>query len=169
MGVLGVGLGACCLVSVAGSLWCWLAGNGWRRMTFAQTGPTLGGLVRDPGQPAAAYPERVAAGLPGPLLFWTVVVLLLAALLVLTAAAVGWWARCCRVAAPEGAAWAGARDERRIAVPDDPQRRRWRLVAGRATRTRRLVAAGDCISAVVFGPNGSGKPTRPARSPRHRG
>jgi type IV secretion system protein VirD4 len=58
-----------------------------------------------------------------------------------------------------GATCATARQEGRIAVPDDPARRPCRLVAGRGQRSRRLLAAEDCISAVVFGPNGSGKST----------
>jgi type IV secretion system protein VirD4 len=57
------------------------------------------------------------------------------------------------------ATWASAAHERRIAVPRDPAKRRWRLVAGRGTATRRLLAGDDCVSAVVFGPNGSGKTT----------
>jgi len=57
------------------------------------------------------------------------------------------------------ARWATARHERRIAVRPDPTQRRWRLVAGRGRASRRLLAGDDCVSAVVFGPNGSGKTT----------
>jgi type IV secretory pathway TraG/TraD family ATPase VirD4 len=57
------------------------------------------------------------------------------------------------------ARWATWRHERRIAVRRDPARRRWRLVAGRGRASRRLLAGGDCVSAVAFGPNGSGKTT----------
>ena len=157
--LIGTALGACGLVSAAGAVASLISGGGWRVTPFADTGPALVGLVRDPGQPAAAYPEQVAAGLPGPLLYWTTVVVLVLALVgVTTFVAVLWWRRF-GTAGPDRAAWAGARDERRIAVPEDPAGRRWRLVAGRATRTRRLVAAEDCISAVAFGPNGSGKST----------
>ena len=51
------------------------------------------------------------------------------------------------------------RQERRIAVPSDPSKRPWRLVAGARPSRRRLLAGDDCVSAVVFGPNGSGKTT----------
>ena len=57
------------------------------------------------------------------------------------------------------ARWATRRQERRIAVPDDPAKRPWRLVAGRGRSSRRLLGGDDCVSAVVFGPNGSGKTT----------
>ena len=57
------------------------------------------------------------------------------------------------------ARWAGRSDEQRIAVRRKPARRRWRLVAGRGESSHRLLAGADCVSAVVFGPNGSGKTT----------
>ncbi|QWC86574.1 type IV secretory system conjugative DNA transfer family protein [Nocardioidaceae bacterium] len=57
----------------------------------------------------------------------------------------------------EAAAWATAKDEKRLTVPRDPADRPFRLVAGRSRTTKRLLAAEDCISAVAFGPNGSGK------------
>ncbi len=44
-------------------------------------------------------------------------------------------------------------------MPTDPTKRACRLVAGRGGRTGRLLAGGDCISAVALGPNGSGKST----------
>jgi len=92
------------------------------------------------------------ASLP-PLLLWPVVALAGAGLV--------WWAlhgpSAHRRATP--AAWATARQERRIAVPKDPDRRRWRIVAGRGRASHRLLAGDDCVSAVVFGPNGSGKTT----------
>jgi type IV secretory pathway TraG/TraD family ATPase VirD4 len=59
----------------------------------------------------------------------------------------------------EPATWATGRQERRIAVPLDPANRRWRIVAGRGRASRRLLAGQDCVSAVAFGPNGSGKTT----------
>lgn len=59
----------------------------------------------------------------------------------------------------EPATWATGRQERRIAVPTEPTKRRWRLVAGRGRASRRLLAGQDCVSAVAFGPNGSGKTT----------
>ncbi|MBG0825822.1 type IV secretory system conjugative DNA transfer family protein [Planomonospora sp. ID91781] len=56
-----------------------------------------------------------------------------------------------------GAAWATPKHEQRITVPEDPAERPGRIVAGRSMRTRSLLAGDDCISATVFGPNGSGK------------
>jgi type IV secretion system protein VirD4 len=55
------------------------------------------------------------------------------------------------------ARWATARDERPMVVPDDPKVRPHRLVAGRSKSTGRCLAGEDCVSSVVFGPNGSGK------------
>ena len=43
--------------------------------------------------------------------------------------------------------------------PTNPAKRPWRLVAGRGRSSRRLLGGNDCVSAVVFGPNGSGKTT----------
>jgi type IV secretion system protein VirD4 len=57
------------------------------------------------------------------------------------------------------ATWATRRQERRLAVPRDPAQRRWRLVAGRGRASGRMLAGQDCVSAVAFGPNGSGKTT----------
>jgi type IV secretion system protein VirD4 len=53
--------------------------------------------------------------------------------------------------------WAGRRDEAGLVVDDRPDRRRYRLVAGRSVLTGRCLAGEDCVSAVSFGPNGSGK------------
>lgn len=46
-----------------------------------------------------------------------------------------------------------------VPVRRDPGERRWRMVAGRAKSSGRLLADDDCVSAVAFGPNGSGKTT----------
>lgn len=55
------------------------------------------------------------------------------------------------------ARWAGAADERRITVPRKVARRTNRIVAGTSKSTGRRLAGEDCVSAVVIGPNGSGK------------
>ena len=55
------------------------------------------------------------------------------------------------------ARWADPADERLIAVPADAAKRPHRLVAGRSKRPADCLAGEDCVSAVVFGPNGSGK------------
>ncbi|WP_155918597.1 type IV secretory system conjugative DNA transfer family protein [Marmoricola sp. URHB0036] len=64
-----------------------------------------------------------------------------------------------KTTASDPAHWAGRSDERRMAVRRKPTRRRWRLVAGRGASSHRLLAGADCVSAVAFGPNGSGKTT----------
>ena len=158
IGLLVAAIGVGCLVSLAAAGSSWLAGNGWRWASPTDAATGIAGLARDPGHPAAAFPEPVAAGVPGPLLFWPVLSGLLLALGFGTAYGLLLWARR-RTVDPQRAQWAIARDERRIAVPADPTRRPFRVVAGTGTRSNRLLAGEDCISAVVFGPNGSGKST----------
>ena len=58
---------------------------------------------------------------------------------------------------PDVARWAIATDERRITVPRAVTRRPNRIVAGTSKATGRRLAGEDCVSAVVIGPNGSGK------------
>ena len=137
-----------------------LTGSGWQDAPFDQSPALLVGLVRSHDVRRSwrsAYPE--ANRLTHPLLFWVLVVL---AVVVLTCAAM-WallrWTGPSRRQKVDPARWATRRQERRIAVPDDPARRRWRLFAGRGRSSRRLLAGEDCVSAVVFGPNGSGKTT----------
>ena len=105
---------------------------------------------------AHTYPD--APPLEGGL-FWLVLGTML--LTVATGCAVGYalWPHQRRAATAEPARWATRTDERRIAVQRDPATRPWRLTAGRGRQTRRLLAGDDCVSAVVFGPNGSGKTT----------
>lgn len=55
------------------------------------------------------------------------------------------------------ARWAGAADEQRISVPRKVASRANRIVAGTSKSTGRRLAGEDCVSAVVIGPNGSGK------------
>jgi type IV secretory pathway TraG/TraD family ATPase VirD4 len=156
LGLLFAAVGAAAVTSLAAALAGWLTGHGWHWTSLTDAGVALVRLVKNPGQPAAAYPEPVAAGLPGPVGFWAVYTAV--ALAVLAAGVVG-VAAFTRRRTPRAdrAAWASARDERRIAVPADPARRPHRVVAGRGGRTGRLLAGADCISAVAFGPNGSGK------------
>ena len=67
IGLLVAAIGVGCLVSLAGALSSWLAGNGWRWASPTDAATGLARLARDPGHPAAAFPEPVAAGVPGPL------------------------------------------------------------------------------------------------------
>ena len=113
------------------------------------------------GDPDRSWATTTGLRLGPAVVFWTLLVML--SLLAVSAATtlVRTWLlpRLAAAGPARGAAWAAGAQERRIAVPDDPARRPCRLVAGRGQRSRRLLAAEDCISAVVFGPNGSGKST----------
>jgi len=106
---------------------------------------------------ASTYPR--ADALTEAWLFWLLVI----ALTGLLAAACTWgvlrWTGSDRRQKVDPARWANRRQERRIAVKESPADRPWRLVAGRGRASRRLLAGDDCVSAVVFGPNGSGKTT----------
>ena len=157
--VAGALLALSALVSAAGALTNALTGRGfvWTSLTGAPG--VLVGLAHDPAHPGNAYPEQAAAGVSGhPGLYWALTVLLVTtAVSVVVWAAVWWWRR--RDPSPSQARWATPAIERSIAVPDNPTGRPYRLVAGRGTRGRRLVAAHDCISAIAIGPNGSGKST----------
>jgi type IV secretory pathway TraG/TraD family ATPase VirD4 len=92
-------------------------------------------------------------------LFWTSL-----AILLLFMGAIAWlvttrWTGLHATGRTDPAQWATPRQERRLAVAADPHSRRWRLLAGRGRASRRRLAGNDCVSAVVFGPNGSGKTT----------
>jgi len=155
------------LTTIGGSLLCWLAaelslvltGRSSQPAPFANS-PTFVGHLLETRDPAAswrrAYPH--AADIE-PALFWILFVLLIAST---SAVAVGLALRAQGSAArrrSDPAHWATARQERRIAVRRDLAKRRWRLIAGRGRASKRILAGDDCVSAVVFGPNGSGKTT----------
>lgn len=103
-----------------------------------------------------AYPGSSA---PPTVLFWTVLLLLIVLAVVIATVGLRWWSADGRAHDIDPARWATARQERRVAVHRDPDRRRWRLVAGRGQASHRRLAGADCVSAVAFGPNGSGKTT----------
>jgi len=145
---------------------CWAAA----RSTLILTGDvnTRAPFARSPGflvrllhgeRPDRAwirtYPSsaRLESGL-----FWLILGVLLFLLGAIAALVLTRW-RGGRNRSAEPARWATASQERRIAVPRDPGKRQWRLVAGRGRTSRQLLAGDDCVSAVVFGPNGSGKTT----------
>jgi type IV secretion system protein VirD4 len=157
--LIGAVLGASALLSAAAAATSALAGHRPAWTPLADGPSVLARLVRDPAHPGGAYPEQVAAAVTGhPLTYWLVLGLLTTATIALVAVgAAAWWRR--RELEPSRARWATAAVERRVSVPNDPAARPYRLVAGRGTRTRRLVAADDCISAIAIGPNGSGKST----------
>lgn len=151
-------VGLSVFVSVTGAVAAWITGAGWRWTPLADAGQVLIDLVCHPARPAAAYPTGVDDGIPGPVVYWSVTMLAAALVAALTWYAARVYIRT-RPRRADRAKWATASDERRIAVPHDPVRRPYRLVAGRGAVTGRLLAAEDCISAVAFGPNGSGKST----------
>jgi type IV secretion system protein VirD4 len=134
---------------VAAILWSW----SWQAPDSGEAGRFVGELVNG-RSPSGAW---IGATAPPPnWLVALVAAFLLAVLTVIGEIArrlfSGQWRRL-----QADARWATARDERLIAVPDDPDKRPHRLVAGRSKATRRCLAGEDCVSAVVFGPNGSGK------------
>lgn len=118
------------------------------------------GLVRDHGDARQAWQTSTGLELASAPMFWALLALLVSALGVGGGLA---WSRLRRRRQPRvgqsGARWASAATERRIAVPADLAGRPCRLVAGFGTRSGRLLAAEDCVSAVAFGPAGSGKTT----------
>ena len=135
-----------------------VSGNGTPPPPSAGPGFTVD-LLRG-RDPAGSWAAATGRHLGPAVVFWVFLALLTMLAVAAVAAAAKWWLLPrLAVGRPRGATWATAAQERRIAVPDDPARRRCRLVAGRGQRSRRLLAAEDCISAVVFGPNGSGKST----------
>jgi len=161
-------VGALCLggLILGFSALCWVAALGTLLLTSHDTdatpfarSPRFVVRLLDGDDPATAwstaYPQ--AASLTG-WLFWVLLALL--ALLCLTALLLGLHGTSgASSRRSDPATWATRRQERRLAVPRDPRQRRWRLVAGRGRATGRIPAGHDCVSAVAFGPNGSGKTT----------
>lgn len=157
------GIGAIVLGS---SALCWVAALGSLLLTGSGTGsapfdgsPRFVGRLLDGDHPTRAWATAYPSADPiNGWLFW----LLLAALVLLSVAAavaVLHWTGGSTSRRSDPATWATRRHERRLAVPRDPDGREWRLVAGRGRASGRLLAGHDCVSAVVFGPNGSGKTT----------
>jgi type IV secretion system protein VirD4 len=148
-------------VTWSGAQLCLLVtGSGWQDAPFDQSPSFLVELVKSHDVRRAwalAYP--VAARLTHPWMFWFLVLAVVVALTTAVACGLLRWTGTGRRQRVDPARWATRRQERRIAVPGDPAKRRWRLVAGRGQYSRRLLGGDDCVSAVVFGPNGSGKTT----------
>jgi type IV secretion system protein VirD4 len=144
---------------LAAQLTLFLSGSGWQQAPFEDSPDFVVPLLSSHDVRAAwssAYPQ---ADPPSPGLFW----LLLSLLVLLVISGLVWgvlrWTGSPKRQNVDPARWATRRQELRIAVPEQPEGRRWRLVAGRGRASRRLLGADDCVSAVVFGPNGSGKTT----------
>jgi type IV secretory pathway TraG/TraD family ATPase VirD4 len=133
-----------------------LSGGGWAGASSAGAGEFLLEIL------AGTSPElawgRASQGGPelGPSwLFWTVLVLLVAVVVGGLVLARRLFGR--RTKESRDARWATRHDERPMTVADDPAKRPHRLVAGRSKTTGHCLAGEDCVSAVAFGPNGSGK------------
>ncbi len=158
------GFGALVLVGwelwLAGHLTILLTEGGWTQAPLPDAGRLIVELARN-GDPvaawAAAFPQ--AAPLRSPFWFCAFTLLLLRFTGIIAAAGLMVWRGHVLGSRSTPARWATRRHEAPLVVPYEPERRRWRLVAGKSTGTRRLLAGDDCVSAVVFGPNGSGKTT----------
>jgi hypothetical protein len=185
----GLALVAAGVVWLAGHLALLATGDGWPDAPFTRSGGLLAGLLRgQPADTAwaTAYPDAAGGGTPSVVGFWAAVAVQLLGLLAVAGCGLRLWQRHAdRLGADPnhgwpglgllgrwapgpgwGSRWASRGDERTLTCPVDPAGRRWRLVAGRSQATRRvrrrrrgLLAGQDCVSAVVFGPNGSGKTT----------
>ena len=133
-----------------------LTGGGWHGGTSGGAGTFLAELLGG-ASPSQAWMAATGSsgGFPAEVLFWAVVIAVAGA-----AVGIGAFARRLlgrRTGKHSDARWATAYDEKPMVVPDDFQRRPHRLVAGRSKTTGRCLAGEDCVSAVMFGPNGSGK------------
>jgi type IV secretion system protein VirD4 len=149
------------LVTWSGAQLCQvLSGAGWQHASFDDSpGFLVALLTRHDVRRAwgSTYPH--ADALTQAWLFWLLVVVITALLATVGTVGLLRWTGNVRHQKVDPARWATRRQERRIAVDENPATRRWRLVAGRGRASRRLLAGNDCVSAVVFGPNGSGKTT----------
>jgi type IV secretion system protein VirD4 len=149
------------LVTWSGAQLClFLSGAGWQRAPFDDSPSFLVDLLTRHDVRRAwgsTYPR--AQALTQPWLFWLLVIALTGLLVTIGTWSALRWTGSQRRQRVDPARWATRRQERRIAVDENPVARRWRLVAGRGRASRRLLAGEDCVSAVVFGPNGSGKTT----------
>lgn len=153
-GAIGVAATVCGLCWLAAALAVLLAGHGWPGGPDGAAPFTVRLITTGDPDRAWATTAHTAAGPTW--LFWLLLALLVGAVAVLAAYGIRWW-RGREPAADDGARWAPRRAEHEMAVPDEPAERRGRIVAGRGKRSGRLLAAGERISACVFGPTGSGK------------
>jgi type IV secretion system protein VirD4 len=154
--VLGSLAGAGAILWVSALTAVYLSGGGWHGNADGGAGTFLAELLGGASSSAAWSAAVGGSTAFAPVwLFWTVV-----GVVVMTAGGLVLGARRLvvrRTKKQDDARWATARDERSMQVPDDPAARPHRLVAGRSRSTGRCLAGEDCVSSVVFGPNGSGK------------
>jgi len=125
-----------------------LSGRGWAHPTGGLLQSVMTAVVRGP---AAAFDPA-----PPAWLFWPLAALGWALLVV-----GGIWVtrRFGFSLRTGGAQWGGPKIERKLAVPNGPEKRANRITAGRGMRTKKIVAAQPNISATVFGVPGSSKTT----------
>jgi len=146
-GGFGFGLALWAAGTLAGRLW----GGAWPRAGAGQAGAILAGVIRNPGEPALAWPPSDAALIPGPWAFYAV-------LGVLLALGAGVAAGLRRVfggkRTGDRAAWAEARDLRSLVVREPEC---GRLVLGYSGR--RLLATESRHSVCVMGPTQTNKTT----------
>lgn len=164
--IVAVLLGAGVVLWLTGEVAGWLHARTWPRVTGADMGQILVRLPRTPGDPAAAWPARVRAQLPGPGTFYVIFAVLLALLTSL----VLWLANGMRsmrqrvgkgmvipgpppgVGAPPPASWARPAMFRDLFVREP--------MPGRVTLGRvggRYVAAETLAAVIVLGPTQSHK------------
>ena len=154
--ILGGLLASACLAWASALVSIGLSGGGWRWYDADGAGTFLMELLSGK-EPEQAWGSATSSNgrLGPPWLFWVVLALLSGA--VLGGGYLVWRVAGRRTKEVRDARWATARDERLMVVSRNPAKRPHRLVAGRSRTTGRFLAGEDCVSAVVFGPNGSGK------------
>jgi type IV secretion system protein VirD4 len=160
LALAGALLAAAGVVWLAGHVTLLLTGHGWVDASFADSPTLMVEMAGGDGVRSAwslAYPS--APALAPAALFWALTAAIAALLSLLVGGALVAWRGRAFVSRGAPARWASHRKERRLTAPKDPGKRPWRIVAGSSRATGRLLAGDDCVSAVVFGPNGSGKTT----------
>ncbi|MGH3814608.1 MAG: hypothetical protein ACRDUV_19535, partial [Pseudonocardiaceae bacterium] len=154
------------LTWVAAQLTSVLTGAGWRDIEITEAPALALAVLQHPDHPESVIHSGEAASGPGSAwLFWALFALLVAAAAAVVLLGLRRWLPAhsqgrTQAGAHSGARWATRVAEAPMSVPTDPAQRPGRLVAGHSLHAgRRLLAGQDCISAVGFGPNGSGKTT----------
>lgn len=147
-----VAIGACLLVWVAGQLTVRLWNGTWLPVPLSDSPLILWGLVTDPAQPAAAWPDAGAHMVPGAAPYYGTLTVLAAVLLLMGVTGYRWHSD--RGDDSESARWAEPRDLKPLLVRR-PQPGRLTL----GTVGRRLIATEAQHSVAVIGPAGTGKTT----------
>lgn len=120
-------------------------------VSFSKMGGVLVRLLREPGDPAAAWPVRVRSHLPGPVMFYSLFAVL-STIAGLMGLLIFRLFRSVEADQQGSSSWASARQLKELVVKHAPT---GRLVLGRVGRT--LVAAEERQSVIVLGPTQSMK------------